>query len=308
MEETFDPIAYANSVGEDLVTAFDRAGVATTPGFVGSSREKVAKDKLEQLLPPGIGVGSGCVIDSSGGTSRQMDVVIYEKHICPVYCINEAPEATYYPCEGVITVGEIKSLLTSKELADIFEKMASVKTLKRYSEQRAEIGFREVLDVPYRKYGTTTPITQGQLGIPNYSQEDNSLDQIYGFALADKLDLRPETLCKKFIEHATEVSASSSPNLIVSLDKGVLCPNTPSDKKDGEGELHVSLVDGSGICHVDRQHENFRYLISMIYRIYHEGRTVPIKAFERYFDLHGKLTLHGKGVYVPFEGNVSETD
>ena len=307
MQQTFNPIEYANLVGKDLVTAFDRAGEATTPGLVGGAKETAARNKLEQLLPPGIGVGSGCVIDSYGETSRQIDVVIYEKHICPVYCINEAPETTYYPCEGVIAVGEIKSSLASRELADIFEKIASVKALKRFSIQRVEMGRLHELDVPYRNYGTTTPVMQRLLGVPNYSQEDISLDQIFGFALADKLKLKPETLCKKFIEHAMERGAVVSPNLIVSLDKGVLCPNTPLDKLDA-GELHVSLEDGSGICHVDRKHENFRYLISMIYRIYHEGRTVPISAFERYIDPQGALTLLGDGIYVPFEGNSSETD
>ncbi len=96
--------------------------------------------------------------------------------------------------------------------------------------------------------------------------------------------------------------------IVVLLDKGVLCPYTPSDKTDGESELPVSLQDSSGIYHVNREHENFRYLISMIYRIYHEGRTVPISAFERYFDPQGELTLPGKGVYEPFERDVSETD
>ena len=308
MEDTFDPVSYANSVGEDLVTAFDRAGKATTPGLVGGARENAARNKLEQLLPPGIGVGSGCVIDSNGGTSQQIDVVIYEKQICPVYCINDTLETIYYPCEGVIAVGEIKSSLNSKELKDVFKKIASVKVLKRFSIPNVVTGRMYELDVPYRKYGTTTPVTQRQLGVPDFSQKHISFDQIYGFALAGKLKLKPETLCKKFIEHATEVGVFSSPNLIVSLDKGVLCPNTPSEKTGGESLLHVSLEEASGICLVDRQHENFRHLISMIYRIYHEGRTVPISAFERYIDPQGELTLPGKGVYVPFEGNVSETD
>ena len=308
MKETFDPISYANSVGEDLVTAFDRAGKATTPGLVGGARETPARNKLEQLLPPGIGVGSGCVIDSYGETSRQIDVVIYEKHISPVYSINETPDTTYYPCEGVIAVGEIKSLLNSCELRDIFDKIESVKALKRFSVPKAGMTLRGEMGIPYRNYGTTTPVTQQLSGVPDYSQENISFDQIFGFALAGMLDLNPETLCKKFIEHAMEFGALSSPNLIVSLDKGVLCPNTPSDKPDGDGELHVSLEDGSGICHVDKENENFRHLISMIYRIYHEGRTVPISAFERYIDPQGALTLPGGGIYVPFEENSSETD
>ena len=43
MEKTFDPIEYTNSVGEDLVTAFHRAGEATTPGLVGGARGKSGK-------------------------------------------------------------------------------------------------------------------------------------------------------------------------------------------------------------------------------------------------------------------------
>ncbi len=217
MQPTFDPIGYADFVGKGLVTAFDGAGYATTPGSVGAAKEKPARDRLEHLLPPGIGVGSGHVIDSHQKTSRQMDVVIYEKSICPVYCINDTPETTYYPCEGVIAVGEIKSSLASDELADIFEKIASVKTLKRYSKQKAERRPMYELDVPYRKYGTTTPVMQRLPGVSDYNQEDISFDQIYGFALAGVLKLKPETLCSKFIEHATEVGASSSPNIIVLL-------------------------------------------------------------------------------------------
>ncbi len=308
MEETFDSIEYANSVGKELVDAFGSANKATTPGLVGGAKETTTRNKLEQLLPPGIGVGSGCVIDSYGKTSRQMDVVIFEKHICPVYCINEAPETTYYPCEGVIAVGEIKSSLTSKQLADIFEKLASVKVLKRFSTPRAEMTLQHEVGIPYRNYGTTATVTQRRLWFPDYSQKDYPQDQIYGFALADRLKLKPETLCKKFIEHAMEIGAPSSPNLIVSLDKGVLCPNSPSAKAEEESILHISLAEASGICHVNKEDENFRYLISMIYRIYHHGRTVPTSAFERYFDPEGKLRLPENGIYVPFEKNSSETD
>ena len=40
MEENFDPIAYANSVGRDLISAFEKADLATTPGLVGDAKEK----------------------------------------------------------------------------------------------------------------------------------------------------------------------------------------------------------------------------------------------------------------------------
>ena len=109
MRSTFDPGNFVRRIGRDLVHAFARAREATTPELVGDAMEQPVRDELEQILPRGIGVGSGCVIDTRGGTSRQMDVVLYERDLCPVFCINKSPETTYYPVEGVLAVGEVKS-------------------------------------------------------------------------------------------------------------------------------------------------------------------------------------------------------
>ena len=132
MDETFDVDAFITRIGTRLVEQFDDARRATSPSTVGAAMEQPVRQQLEQILPRGIGVGSGFVIDSSQGTSRQMDVVLYEKDICPVFSINGTPETTYYPCEGVIAAGEIKSSIGTKELKDCFRKIASVKRLRRH--------------------------------------------------------------------------------------------------------------------------------------------------------------------------------
>ncbi len=110
MQNSFDSREFVNRIGKNLVVAFDNARqLATTPELVGDAMEHPVMEKLGQILPNGIGIGSGCVIDTKGATSRQMDVVLYERDICPVFCVNNSPETTYYPCEGVIAVGEVKS-------------------------------------------------------------------------------------------------------------------------------------------------------------------------------------------------------
>ena len=114
MENSFDSVSYVIRIGKELVHDFDGAGFATSPGQIGSAREVPTREKLEQVLPRGIAVGSGFVIDSYGNTSRQMDVILYEKDFCPVYSINRDSSTTYYPCEGVIAVGEIKSKISSE--------------------------------------------------------------------------------------------------------------------------------------------------------------------------------------------------
>ena len=92
MSRRFDPIGHVIQVGRELVLAFEGGGFATTSGQIGSARESPLRRKLRQLLPGGVGIGSGCIIDSYGNTSKQMDVVLYEREICPVFSINEDPE------------------------------------------------------------------------------------------------------------------------------------------------------------------------------------------------------------------------
>ena len=299
MEENFDPIAYANLVGKELVSSFDTAGLGTTSVLVGSAREYSVRTKLEHILPAGIAVGSGCIIDSYGNTSRQMDIVLYEKNICPVYSINNTPETTYYPCEGVVVVGEIKSSLGSEELEDIFLKIESVKQLKRFSVETPRPIRVGELRFPYRHYGTTGPTRHDNPGT-DYNQEGNPLDQIFGFALAGKLRLKPHTLCEKFVNRARAMELNLTPNLIVTLDRGILCPATFS-KENEEGEINISLQDATEVYHVNKDNENFRFLLSKIYDIYNHGRTVPVSAFGRYFDPEGVLMLPEGGTYIPIE-------
>ena len=132
MSRTFDPDAFIRRIGERLVDEFKDAKAGTTPSTVGSAAEQPVRDQLEQVLPRGLGVGEGFVIDNYDGTSRQQDVVVYERDICPVFSVNRTAQTTYYPCEGVIAVGEIKSRLDGDSLEDAFRKVASAKELRRY--------------------------------------------------------------------------------------------------------------------------------------------------------------------------------
>ena len=307
MEKTFDPIAYANLVGKELVLSFDKANLGTTSGLVGSAKEHPVKKKLEHILPAGIAVGSGCIIDSYGNTSRQMDVVLYEKNICSVYSINDTPETTYYPCEGVMAVGEIKSSLDSKELEDIFLKIESVKRLKRFTAEATGPISVGQLRFPYRHYGTTASGEYANFPGTSYSQKNNALDQIFGFALAGELKLKVQTFCEKFVERARTMELNLTPNLVVTLDQGILCPDTHSEENE-EGEIKISLQDATSVYHVDKGDENFRFLLSMIYLVYNNGRTVPVSAFGRYFDHEGVLTLPGGGIYMPIEEQMPESN
>jgi hypothetical protein len=143
MADPFDPAQFVNRIGQRLVMDFEDASAAGTPGLTGSAREHPARVQLAKLLPGFVSAGSGIVIDSFGGRSTQQDIVFFERDFCPVYSINDTPEATYYPVEGVIAVGEIKSVVDKPTLFDVLDKVRSAKSLKRFSEQtKAFASFR----------------------------------------------------------------------------------------------------------------------------------------------------------------------
>ena len=290
MANMFDPVAYVKSVGEALVAAFAAGGLATTPGLVGSSREVPVRKRLRQLLPHGVGIGSGCVIDSFGNTSRQMDVVLYENELCPVFSLNEDPASTFYPCEGVIAVGEVKSTLTTAELENVFTKINSVKKLRRFTAESTGPGWKYVA---FRKFGS--PLTAATTAEDGYNQELKPTDQIYGFALAGRFAISPQSVSRQFVELATTTSYEFSPNLLIGLDGRVLCPlSVPPDRHNVTCEL--SPQGANSIYCVDHANKSFSFLLAQLQTMYTMGRTVGTTAFYKYFGEESVATLPNNGI------------
>ena len=51
---------------------------------VGRGRKNSARIKLKNILPAGVGVGSGFVIDSYGNTSQQCDIIYMKSASCEI--------------------------------------------------------------------------------------------------------------------------------------------------------------------------------------------------------------------------------
>ena len=170
----FNATDFITRLGHSLIDEFKEARQATTSQLIGEAIETPVRRRLEQVLPRGIAVGSGCVIDSFGNCSRQQDVVLYERDICPVFSINDTPQTTYYPCEGVLAVIEVKSSVATAELKDSFEKIASVKRLRRFDVFDSSPG--EPL-VQHRRYEGTRMANMVRFSDPK-EMERRGLNQI----------------------------------------------------------------------------------------------------------------------------------
>ena len=300
MDKGFDVNQFVTRIGKRLVEQFADARSATSPSTVATAMEQPVREQLEQILPRGIGVGSGFVIDSNGGTSRQMDVILYEKDICPVFSINKTAETTYYPCEGVIAAGEVKSRLDRGLLEDCFAKIGSVRKLRRHLVRHRipdpNTGELYVMD---RAYGalhddSLRDIAKGKARI--------AATQIFGFIVAGTLRMSPDTLCKAFVELNGDSEDRLSPSLLAVLDGGVatwarLRKGRPQVVKQESGGKYVlrdpvgedvsweptwSAQDAEFVTYSDEA-DAFRILISWVYNVYRTGRTSDVRAFDQYF-------------------------
>lgn len=270
----FDSKEFLKELSQDLIVNFDRAARATTPGLKGSARENEVRKRLENALPSGVGVGTGCVIDHNGNSSKQQDIILYEKDICPRFSLNDTPETTYYPCEGVIAVGEIKSSIGKGELEDSFQKIESVKSLKRLAVPSKSILTGEYL-VSYRKYLSCIGFDCAKT--TQFDQEAKVSDQIWGFILCGNFSVKADTICGHLKNQMDQTRKILYPNLIVSLNDGLFSPYNREDN-----HIYSAVSEGTGYAYGSSEHGNFEFLLTRLYQVIRSGRTVNVSAFESY--------------------------
>lgn len=102
-------------------------GIAQHKVVLGDAREAFVREVLGKFLPENITIGTGEIVDSQGGRSKQIDLVIYRNDF-PV--LRTGGESNVYLVEGVIAAIEIKSNLNKQELFKALDNSKSVKNLK----------------------------------------------------------------------------------------------------------------------------------------------------------------------------------
>lgn len=285
MRKSFDAAGFVKGIGDELVRAFESARTATTPELVGDAMEAPVRERLEQVLPRGIGVGSGCVIDTRGNTSRQLDVVLYEKGICPVFCVNNSPETTYYPCEGVLAVGEVKGAIDKERLGDAFRKIASVKALERaFPEGWGDFASGR----PYG--GNDATISYG------FERDRTNKGDIFGFIVAGESrvtvfprtsDHRNSTLLDHYVDNVEALGNDTEcPEILVILDGTMLVPSVKKAKGNEDRGLRAytptrtkkALPHLVLACKVESP---FVELLKLIWARYRDGltATIPLESY-----------------------------
>src|SRR5579862_202739 len=101
---------WAQSRIELALSQSEDASELTHPGLKGRAREVFIKDLLTPFLSPNLGTCTGVVVDSHGGSSEQIDIIIYDKTLIPSLLFTG--EDGVVPFESVLATIEVKSELT----------------------------------------------------------------------------------------------------------------------------------------------------------------------------------------------------
>ena len=142
----------------DLHTAFARkekgllndlgAGseIAGHSGVQGQGTEDQWRKMLKGVLPARYQVSAAFVVDSEGGQSEQIDLVIRDAHFSPLFW--EYGGHLYVPAESVYAVFEVKPQINREYLQYASKKIASVRRLVRTS---ASFGWAQGIMNPSRE-------------------------------------------------------------------------------------------------------------------------------------------------------------
>lgn len=117
-------------VSKQMRSDFAKAQSSLThTGLKGEANEETVRQFLRQYLPKTLDIASGVLVDSNGGRSRQLDLIISDTSKTPVFF--QSGDIRVIPIECAYAVVEIKAHLNKHELENAFQNMKSVKALSK---------------------------------------------------------------------------------------------------------------------------------------------------------------------------------
>jgi hypothetical protein len=188
----------ANRMRADLEAA---RKAFTHSGLKGGEFEEIFRRFLRDYLPKSLEISTGQVIDSLGGVSRQLDVIISDAAKTPIFY--RSAHNRVIPIECVYAAIEVKAHLDTAELEKTMENMRSVKTLvkRAYGPEMASI----------KKW------------VPLYGQNWDIWPVNYFIFAYDSVDLT--TIYRKLVEihERLRLPPHERVDSVCVLDKGVIC-------------------------------------------------------------------------------------
>lgn len=145
----------------------------------GEETEREIISLLTDFLPSSYGIGSGIIIDVDGNSSRQIDIIIFDKS-CPNYTLNQ--NSKIFLVDHVIATIEIKT-----NYEKLKEGLENIKSVKRLKTARGQKPFQDANPPLGILFLFKTQDSQSAINIDNIF--DNVKNAIDSFSVDDQPDL-----------------------------------------------------------------------------------------------------------------------
>lgn len=183
------------------------------------------------------------------------------------FIINNDESNTYYNCENVIAVGEIKSTMETKDFTDACKKLKIIKELQRFTNPDRKA---------YRPYFSPIEISIEE----GFDQKNNKYHQIYTFIICKELKIKFEKLIE--LSRRIFVEKNYYFNMVMSLNDGLLLYLNKNNRR-----TEPSAIDATDF-YIQNNNENFnKFLSDLIHFIESGGATYCPKA--KYFQSNSKI-------------------
>jgi len=194
----------------------------------GQETEKDVTNLLADFLPSNFGLGSGVIIDTLGNTTKQIDIIIYDKNKSD-YTLSK--NSKIFLADHVIAAIEIKTTYTNSSLVGALSNIESVKKLKVAPHNWIESDYNaNTKQLEYKSYSPSPP-----LGIVFFFQSHET---------QSSLDM--DAFFKNLKFSIDNIPLEYQPDLLFSLDHAAFFRHNDIGKKTEEtSDYLVSLVQGN---------------------------------------------------------------
>lgn len=156
----FDLTDSIHGIQRRLVAQLEERRNLPHPTIKGDEGELLWLKVLSEHLPRRYAVRRGIVIDSEGGRSDAIDLIIYDPQYTPVFLAQD--EHAYVLAEAVYAVFEVKYELSAENIAYAADKAASVRRLHRTNGRVVQAsGVIDPPNPPFRQIAGLLTLSHG---------------------------------------------------------------------------------------------------------------------------------------------------
>lgn len=200
-------------------------------GLKGEGNESILRELLLKFIPSRYGVSSGIIVDRNGNSSRQCDIIIYDKHRYP--SLLSMSHVHIFPVDIVYAAIEIKTTLNAGSAVESLENIRSVRELEVLARSWMTLEITDVLkENPARN-------------VPALAANENKPSPPVGIVFAYSSNVvNFESFKNWFLPK--DQNASGFPTLVCCLDQGIIKFLDVSPKIESIPESYTFPVTKNG--------------------------------------------------------------